>query len=127
MVLFVLIFDNRAQEPDLVKKEGAILNRFDVLKSFAETFCHRFSKNAPMMLFETRDELGCLLSFIGDPIQVLEERLKNITPCPVNNGSISFPLTNAFTIINKYRIKNGTDHFGFGRIPWFERFLFTFV
>ena len=121
MVLFVLIFDNRIQD-SVIRGTGSdsILGCFDSIKSFAEFFCHKCSKSAPMMLFETGDERGCLLSFAGDPTHVLEERLKGISPCPLESGGITFPLTNAFTIVNKYRIKNATDHFGHGRIPWYS-------
>jgi hypothetical protein len=72
------------------------------------------------MLLEGGDSNLCLLASLGDPPIVIEESLKNMKCSKkiINKSSLSFPISLALSIINKYRMKNNTDGFGYGRAPW---------
>lgn len=103
-----------------VNKSNSVfhLTRLDVIKAAAESFCRINVKNTPVMLMETGEDKNSLLSFFGDPIEVLEDTIKSIKPFYSTNKNFSSPISYALTIVNKYRIKNGTDRFGQGRCPW---------
>jgi hypothetical protein len=90
----------------------------DRLKAAAESFCQANMKTSMLMLFEVDDSRGNLLSFIGDPMHILEDKLKAIGPAQSQTCSISSTISYVLTIINKFRMKNGTDRFGHGRSPW---------
>jgi hypothetical protein len=99
-----------------LRNEKSGFTSLETLKAAAELFYQKFSRVAPMMVLETGDERGHLLSYVGDPTHVVEDAIKNIEPC--DSCKVSFTISNALTIVNKYRIKNGTDNFGNGRLPW---------
>lgn len=100
------------------------LTLLDFAKSAIELLITTVTKSilpTPLMsmLLEGGDSNLCLLSSLGDPPIVIEESLKNIqcSEKVINTSRISFPISHALSIINKYRMKNSTDGFGFGRSP----------
>lgn len=99
----------------------------------------------PMMLMESGIDKSCILSHITDPLQSFENEMKNYvgksdanstssSMCKNNDHSktvqnqikdqeppqtnFSYSISLAFSVLNKLRIKNCTDRFGFGRCPW---------
>jgi hypothetical protein len=159
MVLLILIIDNQPPSAGTSSTGASVagpnssgpsaktglhtpptFSSLETIKAAAELFYQKFCKIAPMMLLESGDDRGHLLSYVGDPSAVIEDAIKNIEPCSSgssnNRGSgnssggsgsgsgsggcsVSSAISNALTIVNKYRIKNSTDHFGMGRMPWY--------
>jgi len=78
----------------------------------------------PIMLLESGQDKSCILSHITDPVQTFECKMKNymvneevrVEEAPPTNFSYSISL--CFSVLNKLRIKNETDRFGYGRCPW---------
>ena len=59
-----------------------------------------------------------ILSSFGDPFDVFEDRLKNVSFRDDEDISdITFPISYAIAIANRYRIQSGIDRFGQGRYP----------
>lgn len=114
MVLNVVFVDNRVLQGSC----SSVISSLDQLKFCAEKFCAKFNSQ-PLMLVETGDDKGCILSYFTDPYSKIEDSIKAIKPYRAANCSLSVSLSIVFTIMNKYRIRNGTDRFGFGRSPWY--------
>lgn len=63
-------------------------------------------------------EKSSILTSFGDPIDVFEDRLKHIDSRDDDDVSdITFPISYAIAIANRYRIQSGIDRFGQGRYP----------
>jgi hypothetical protein len=63
------------------------------------------------------NDSSCLLSTLGDASSTFERAIKNIEPSKEPHDC-SYSLTMALTLLNKYRMKSGVDHFGKGSLPW---------
>jgi hypothetical protein len=98
------------------------LTPLDICKAAVEKFLESI-KTAPTsdkfvyMLLNTGPDRSCILSLYGEPAIVLETALKNIQVSDTPRD-VSYAISLAFTTINKYRMRNGTDQFCGGRKPW---------
>jgi hypothetical protein len=60
---------------------------------------------------------SCLLSSFGRTQTEFEQELKNITHTTTEH-SLSYAVSLALSMLNKYRISNGKESFGRGWMPW---------
>ena len=93
----------------------APFNPIDICKAAVEQFLMSI-KVAPtsdkftFMLLHTGPDRSCILSLYGEPLAVFENALKNLEASNVERD-VSYSISLAFTTINKYRMRNGSDRF----------------
>jgi hypothetical protein len=87
------------------------------VEQFLSSVKHSAVPDTNFMLLSNGTDKSCLLSTFGEPLMIFETALKNMEVKP-GNKDISYPIGLALSTINKYRMKNLTDRFGFGRLPW---------
>lgn len=96
------------------------ISSLDIAKAAVESFLQTILKHnvvVPLLLVNSDDNRGCILSGLGESFTYFEDKLKNMSSSDTN-GDFSYALSLVFSIINKSRLKNNTDQFGYGMIPW---------
>jgi len=121
------VVDNHASMANVQGERNSRPSALDMTKAGLEAFLSVYGKHVgqggkpiPMMLLESGQDKSCILSHISDTQQSFENQVKNFA---VNgNGetatNFSYSISQTFSILNKLRIKNDTDRFGYGRCPW---------
>jgi len=90
-------------------------NALDICKAAVEQFVTSV-KSAPVadkftfMLLHTGPERSCILSLYGEPSSVFDNALKDLEVSYIERD-VSFAISLAFTTINKYRMRSGTDRY----------------
>ena len=128
---FIFCVDDHPSMASVPSTAGAFFSHIDIARSGVDAFLAYYAKHnlhSPLMLLRPASDKSCIRSYIGDPVNIFEREIKNLTAegpdGDIGIGTISKPsdfsyaMSMAFGIINKHRLKNGVDRFGHGRYPW---------
>lgn len=120
------IIDNHASM-EAQGERGLRPSALDMTKAGLEAFLSVYGKHMgqggkpiPMMLLESGQDKSCILSHISDTLQSFETQVKtfSVRGDGETATNFSYSISQTFSILNKLRIKNDTDRFGYGRCPW---------
>ena len=100
--------------------EDSVFTYLDLAKAFVESIFNALNKTSNFMLLTSEMHYQCLKTSLGEPPSVFEMAIKQLSTIPSSKveHSLSYGLSFAFDIINKYRIKNGIESFSEGLRPW---------
>ena len=105
------------------------MSKLDIGKSVVESLLSSVRKSksplnpqlaqVSLLVLTPGDDYNCIVSYVGDPPQIADSLIKNVacTDDSTRLSNISFPISQAISITNKYRMRNNIDTFGFGRYP----------